>query len=69
MSFPPCFALRFLFKLTQPLTVSTVQLLYTANEKGGKPDKKNHTPFHMVHIETSSLKTLKIIPRNLNEIG
>ncbi len=30
----------YVFKLTQPLTVSTVQLLYTANEKGGKPDRK-----------------------------
>jgi hypothetical protein len=35
------FPLRFLFfKLTQPLTVSTVQLLYTVKEKGGKPDRK-----------------------------
>jgi hypothetical protein len=24
----------------QPLTVSTVQLLYTVKEKGGKPDRK-----------------------------
>jgi hypothetical protein len=47
----PCrlysFALRFIFlfffKITQPLTVSNVQLLYTVNEKGGKPDR-NHTP-------------------------
>jgi hypothetical protein len=28
------------FKLTQPLTVSTIQLLYTVKEKGGKPDRK-----------------------------
>jgi hypothetical protein len=28
------------FKLTQPLTVSIVQLLYTVKEKGGKPDRK-----------------------------
>jgi hypothetical protein len=35
------FALRFqFFKLTQPLTVSTVQLLYTVKEKGGKPERK-----------------------------
>jgi hypothetical protein len=29
-----------LFKLTQPLTVSTVQFPYTVKEKGGKPDRK-----------------------------
>ncbi len=36
------FALRFLFlsKLTQPLTISRVQLLYTVKEKRGKPDGK-----------------------------
>jgi hypothetical protein len=28
------------FKLTQPLSVSTVHLLYTLKEKGGKPDRK-----------------------------
>ncbi len=28
------------FKLTQPLTVSTGQLLYTVKEKGGQPDRK-----------------------------
>jgi hypothetical protein len=28
------------FKLTQPLPVSTVQLLYTVKEKGGKTDRK-----------------------------
>jgi hypothetical protein len=27
----------YLFKLTQPLTVSTVQLMYTVKGKGGKP--------------------------------
>jgi hypothetical protein len=33
--------------------------------------KENHTPFRMVeviHRETSSLRTLKIMPRKLNEI-
>ncbi len=30
----------YFFKLSQPLTVSTVQLLYTVKEKGGKPDRK-----------------------------
>ncbi len=33
------FDLYFL-KLTQPLTVSTVLVLYTVQEKGGKPDRK-----------------------------
>jgi hypothetical protein len=32
----------YFFKLTQPFTVSTVQLLYTVKEKGGKRDRKNH---------------------------
>jgi hypothetical protein len=32
----------YFFKLTQPLKVSTVQLLYTVKEKGGKPDKNPH---------------------------
>ncbi len=30
----------YFFKLTQPLTVSRVQLLYTVKEKGGQPDRK-----------------------------
>ncbi len=34
----------FLLKLTQPLTVSTVQLLYTVKEKGGKSDR-NYIPY------------------------
>ncbi len=29
----------YFFKLPQPLTVATVQLLYTVEEKGGKPDR------------------------------
>ncbi len=34
------------FKLTQPLTVSTFQLLYTIKEKEGKADRKTYTlPF------------------------
>ncbi len=32
----------YFFILTQPLTVSTVQLLYTVKEKGGKPDRKQY---------------------------
>jgi hypothetical protein len=30
----------YFFKLTQPLTVFTVLLLYTVKEEGGKPDRK-----------------------------
>ncbi len=42
------FALRFyFFTLTQPPTVSTVQLLHTVNEKEENLIE-NHTPFHMV---------------------
>jgi hypothetical protein len=54
------FALRFIFLQTQPLTVSKVQLLYTAKEKGGN--------LIYIYTESSSLRTLKIRPRNLNEI-
>jgi hypothetical protein len=32
----------YFFKITQPHIVSTVQLLYTVKEKGGKPDRKPH---------------------------
>jgi hypothetical protein len=36
----------YFFKLTQPLTFSTVQLLYTVKEKGGKPERKSYpVPF------------------------
>jgi hypothetical protein len=60
----------YFFKLMQPLAVSRVLLVYTVKEKGGKHDR-NQTPCSMVyeiHTETSSLRTLKIMPRNLNEI-
>ncbi len=33
----------YFFNLTQPLTISTVRLLYIVQEKGGKPDR-NHKP-------------------------
>ncbi len=39
----------YFFKLMQPLIVSTVHLLYTIKEKGGKPDRKPY------------LRTLKIV--------
>jgi hypothetical protein len=56
------------FKITQPLTVSTVQ--HPVKEKGGKPDRNPHPlPYEIqIHTETSSLRTLKIMLRNLNEI-
>jgi hypothetical protein len=47
----------YFFKLTQPLRVSRVLLLYTVKEKGGKPGQ-NHSLFPLVeeiHTETSSL--------------
>ncbi len=46
----------FFFKLTQPLTVSTVQLLYTVKEKGGKPDRK---PYHLPYGLRNSYKNLE----------
>jgi hypothetical protein len=57
-----------LFKLTQPVTASTVQLLYTVKER--KPDRKPDLfPYGLkIHTETSSLRNLKMMPRNLKEI-
>ncbi len=55
----------------QPLTVSTVQLLYTVKEKGEKPYRKpNPLPYGLrnPYRNLKSEKTLKIMPRNLNEI-
>ncbi len=56
----------YFFKLTQPLTGSTVHLLYMVKEKGGKPDRK---PYRLpmvleIHTETSSLRTLRKPQRN-----
>ncbi len=54
------------FKLTQPLTVSSSVTVHCKGERGKTWLKKN-CPFHMVweiHTETSSLRTLKIMPRN-----
>jgi len=42
------FALRFLFLKIHPLTVSEVQLLYTVNERGVKPNRKLYLYFPMV---------------------
>jgi hypothetical protein len=44
------------FKLTQPLTVSTVLLLYTVKEKGGKPDRK---PYPLPFGLRNSYRNLK----------
>jgi hypothetical protein len=54
----------------QPLTVSTVQLLYTVKEKGGKPDIKPYPLSYGLRnpYRDPSLRTLKIIPGNLNKI-
>ncbi len=71
-SFPPCYSQSlialpwyfYFFKFTQPVTVSssTVHLLYTIKKKGGQP----YLPMgYENHTETSSLRTLKIMHRNL----
>ncbi len=77
-SFPPfysqspySFASRFwfiFFKLMQPLTDSTVQLLYTVKEKGGKPDKKPHLLPFGLRNPYRNLKSENSQERNLNEI-
>jgi hypothetical protein len=41
--------------------------VYTVKEKEGKPDRKPYPLPYEIYTETSSL-TLKIMPRNLNEI-
>jgi hypothetical protein len=74
--FPPCYSkstlqlcLEILFLKTHATSCSFFSaLLYTVKEKGGKPDRKPH-PFQKIHTETSSLKTLKIMPRNPKESG
>ncbi len=85
----------YFFKLTQPLTLSIGEVLYTVKEKGGKPDRKPHPlPYGLRNLyrnlksqnsqdyaqkpqvselsrlcpETSSLRTLKTMPSNLNEV-
>jgi hypothetical protein len=52
------FALRFFFQPSQPLKVSV-------KENGEYP---LHYDFKKIYTETPSLSTLKIMPRNLNEI-
>ncbi len=57
----------YFFKLAQPLTVFTVQLLQRGKEENLI---ENHTPFFdkEINTETSSLRTPKIMPRKRNEI-
>jgi hypothetical protein len=55
---PPDF---YFFKLTQPLTVSV-------KEKGGKPDRKPYPLSYGLGNPYLISGTLKIMPRNLNEI-
>jgi hypothetical protein len=45
--------------------ISTVKLLYTVKEKGGKPDRNPcPLPYGLrIHTETSNLRTLKIMPQ------
>ncbi len=61
----------YFFKLIQPLTVSTVQLLCTVKEKGGKPNRKTHplpycfrNPYRNLKSENSQDNA----HRNLDEI-
>jgi hypothetical protein len=62
-------ALRF-FKLTQPLTVSTVQLLYTVKEKGVKPDRKPYPLPYGLRNQCRNLcsENSQDMPLNLNKI-
>ncbi len=65
------FALRFLLLQTHSTSYNLyIVLVYTVKEKGGKPDRKLHPlPNGLkIHTETSSLRTLKIMTRNLKEI-
>jgi hypothetical protein len=80
-SFPPCFsqsplhcrfysfALRFLFLQTHATSYSfySSSLLYTAKEKGGKPDRK---PYLLPYVLWNPYRNLKseIMPINLKEI-
>ncbi len=65
----------YFFKLTQPLTVSTVQLqlLYIVKEKGGKPDRKLYTlpyglrnPYRNLKYENSQNEAQKL---SVHEFG
>jgi hypothetical protein len=64
--------LRFPFLETHATSSLTVQLLYTEKDKGGKPDRKPYAllPYGLrnPYRNLQFLRTLKIMPRNLNEI-
>jgi hypothetical protein len=67
------FALRFLIFQTHAISYSFYSsvTVYTVKEKGGTPDRKPYPLTPMVkeiRTDTSCLRTLKIMPRNLNEI-
>ncbi len=52
------------------LHISTVQLLYTVKEKGGKPDRKPNPLPYGLRNPYSNLRSenSQVMPRNLNEI-
>ncbi len=57
----------YFFKLTQPLTVFTIQLLYTVKEEGGKPDRKPYpvpyglrNPYRNLKYENSQNEAQKL---------
>jgi hypothetical protein len=66
------FALRFLFRQTHATSCSFYSsLLYTVKETEGKPDRKPYPLLYGLrnpYRNLKSEKTLKIMPRNLNEI-
>jgi hypothetical protein len=66
------FALRFLFLQTHATCyIFYSSVLYTIKEKGGKSNTKPYPlPFGLrnPYTETSSLRTIKIMPRKLNKI-
>jgi hypothetical protein len=59
----------YFFKLTQPLKVFTVHLLFPVMEKGGKPDRKPYPHPYGVRNPYRNLKsqTSQVLPRNFNE--
>ncbi len=65
------FALRFLFLQTHATSYSFLNwLLYTVNEKGGKTYRKPYPRYGLSnpYRNLKSENSLKIMPRNLNEI-
>jgi hypothetical protein len=56
------------FAKTGTKNSGTVNLMYTVKEKGGKPDRKPQPLPYGIRNQYRNLRTLKIMPRNLNEI-